>query len=64
MQVNELLHPISEPVEGDFFIASSVLQFLDAAVREVHVRCLRECLLDYGLLLGHMTLVCANSRRR
>ena len=64
VQVDELLHAISEPVEGDFFLASSVLQLLDAAVCEVHIRCLRECLLDHGLLLGHVTLVCANGRRR
>ena len=64
VQVDELLHAISEPVEGDFFVASSALQFLDTAVREVHIRCLRKCLLDHGLLLGHVTLVCANGRRR
>ena len=64
VQVDEFLHAISEPVEGHFFVASSALQFFDTAVREIHVRALRKCLLDHGLLLGHVTLVCANGRRR
>ena len=51
VKINEGLQLIGEPGESDLFVASPSLELLDAPIREIHERVLREGLLHEGPLL-------------
>ena len=67
VEVDELPHALGEQIDAELLVAPAFLQFLDAAIGEVHggsgLGASREGLLDDGLLLGIVTVVGADGGR-